>query len=102
MRVLGWVAMLIGAGFLAADAVLWLRTGTVAPTPLGQIWFWVDRFSLNLAQAVIERYVAAALWQSVIAPALLQPGWVVFPAIGAVCLALARLFRRARPQSPRL
>ena len=96
MRAVGWVAMLIGAGFLAADAVLWLRAGAIQPTPLGQIWFWLDRFSLNLAQAVIERYVAVTLWQSAIGPALLQPGWVVFPAIGATCLALSRVLRRLR------
>lgn len=94
MRTLGWILLLAGAGFLAADAVAWLRAGSVAPTPLGQIWFAIDRFSLNLVQAVVERYVAAALWQSAIGPALLYPGWVVFPALGGAALALARLLRR--------
>jgi len=96
MRVLGWLFVLAGAGFLAADAVAWLRAGAVIPTPLGQIWFWLDRFSLNLAQAVIERYVAASLWQSAVGPALLLPGWVLFPSAGAVFLALGRLLRAMR------
>jgi hypothetical protein len=56
------------------------------------VWFDLDRFSLNLAQVIVERYVAAALWQSAIGPALLQPGWVVFPALGICCLAMSRLF----------
>jgi hypothetical protein len=94
MRAIGWVLVLVGAGFLVADAVGWLRTGSVSPTPLGQIWFSIDRFSLNLVQAVIERYVAAALWQSIVGPALLQPGWIVFPLLGAPFLAIARLLRR--------
>jgi hypothetical protein len=94
MRAIGWILVLVGAGFLAVDAVSWLHTGGIVPTPLGRIWFSIDRFSLNLMQAVIERYVAAALWQSVIGPALLYPGWAVFPALGAAVLALARLFRR--------
>lgn len=96
MRILGWLFLLAGGGFLAADAIGWMRTGTVSPTALGQIWFWLDRYSLNLVQAVIERYVAATLWQGVIGPALLQPGWVVFPLLGAACLALGRLFGRRR------
>lgn len=98
MRAIGWILVLVGAGFLAVDAVSWLRAGSVAPTPLGQVWFAIDRFSLNLMQAVIERYVAAALWQSVIGPALLYPGWVVFPVLGAAVLALGRLFGRRRPR----
>jgi hypothetical protein len=96
MRALGWILIVAGGVLLAADIVAWTRAGAMAPTPLGRVWFDLDRFSLNLAQAIVERYVAAALWQSAIGPALLQPGWVVFPALGAGCLALSRLLRALR------
>jgi hypothetical protein len=92
MRALGWLLILVGGAFLAADIVAWTGAGAIAPTPLGRVWFDLDRFSLNLAQVIVERYVAAALWQSAIGPALLQPGWVVFPALGICCLAMSRLF----------
>jgi hypothetical protein len=91
MRALGWLLILAGGALLAVDIVAWTRAGAIAPTPLGRVWFDLDRFSLNLAQAIVERYVAAALWQSVIGPALLYPGWIVFGGLGAGCLALSRV-----------
>jgi hypothetical protein len=96
MRLIGWILIALGAAFLGRDIWRWPPGGGFAATPLGQAWFDLDPFSLNLAQAVIERYVAVWLWQDAIGPALLQPGWVVLPALGAALVLLGSLWRMLR------
>jgi hypothetical protein len=82
------VLALIVAG---RDGLIFLETGTYSPTTLGEIWYAVDRASLNLIQAVIERYIAQWLWQSVIFPLLIWPAWAV---LGAAGLLVGVLFGR--------
>ena len=93
MRLLGWLLLAAAASLLGRDVVRWAEGRGFGPAPLGQVWFDVDRFSLNLVQAVVERYVASWLWQDVLAPLLLAPAWVVVGAAGAAVLAAARLLR---------
>ncbi len=61
--------------------------------PLGQLWFEIDNGSLNLVQAVIQRYIFPELWDPVIVSMLLLPAWLVF-AIPAIVLTV--LFRRRK------
>ena len=70
-RVIGWVFLLAGAAVLARDVMVWLDTKVWAPIALGQLWYQLDRSSLNLAQAVIQRYVLAFLWDPIIVSILL-------------------------------
>ena len=82
------IALLVGlatSGLLTAAAV----SGTAVTQPLGRIWYTVDRGSLNLAQATIERGVWPPLWQSGVQPLLLQPG--LYVALGALGLAVVLL-----------
>lgn len=94
MRLFGWLLLATAASLLGRDVVRWAEGRGFGPAPLGQVWFDVDRFSLNLAQAVIERYVASWLWQDVVAPALLQPAWAVPGALGAAALLAGRFLAR--------
>lgn len=75
MRLLGWLLLAASAVLLGRDVVRWIEGRGFGPAPLGQVWFDVDRFSLNLVQAVVERYVASWLWQDIVAPLLLMPAW---------------------------
>ncbi len=67
-------------GSLAADA--W------QPLALGGIWAAVDLGSLNLVQAVVQRYLHPAIWDPGIISLLLWPAWIVLTVPGAV-LAIA-------------
>lgn len=95
-RVIGWLLLLAAAALLAHDIVAWRQGGEFAPLVLGQLWFSIDRASLNLVQAVIQRYVAAWLWDPVIETALLAWAFAVFAAAGALLLWLCRR-RRDEP-----
>jgi len=60
-RLIGWVAFLAGAAVLVRDVLVWIYTKHWGPIALGQLWFSLDRSSLNLAQAVVQRYPPLSL-----------------------------------------
>ena len=64
--------------------------------PLGELWFKLDAASLNLVQALIERYLWPPLWDSGVAPLLQVPAVLAFAAPAALLLLLCLLLRLRR------
>ncbi len=87
-----WTLALIAAG---AEIVRSLEAGAWTPLALGEAWFAVDRASIGLAQAGIQRHVHEALWDPVIVSLLLAPLWLYGALPGSVLLLLSRR-RRVR------
>jgi hypothetical protein len=94
-RYLAWILIALGLGVFAYDVWVFLDSGAVKLTALGQLWYSLHPGSLNLVQAVIERYVHPFLWDPVIISVLLAPASAIFVAIGIV-LALAFRKRKRR------
>ena len=61
-RVIGWIVLLAGLSVLVRDVIAGFDTGVWRPIAVGQLWYDVDRSSLNLVQAVTQRYVSPFLW----------------------------------------
>ena len=95
-RLLGWLAILSGLAVLARDVTIGIRTGDWTPIALGQLWYDIDRSSLNLAQAVVQRYISPFLWDPVIVGLLYCWAFAVFLILGAILLSLFR--RRGAPR----
>ena len=95
-RMAGWLLLLLAAAALGFEAMAALDSGTWRVRALGEIWFAIDVGSLNLAQAVIQRYLWPFLWEPVITSVLLLPGWAVFGAPGLVLALTGRTRRRRR------
>ena len=85
-RVIGWIIVLAGLSVLIRDAIAWLDTRIWAPIVLGQLWYEIDRPSLNFAQAVIQRHVSPVLWDPVIVDILLCWAFAVLIVLGAAIL----------------
>jgi hypothetical protein len=85
--------ILLLAALLAAghDGFVYSQTGSYMPERLGALWYGLDRGSLNLVQAVIERYIHPLLWQDVLFPLLLWPAWAV---LGGAAVILGLLCRK--------
>lgn len=83
--------MAVGVLLLIAD--LHISGGGISFTPvaLGALWHQWDAPSLNLLQAITERYVLPQLWSYVLLPLLLSPAWQVFFGFGAGLIALSLL-----------
>lgn len=92
-RFLAWLFIALGLGVFAYDVWVFLNSGAVRLTALGQLWYWVHPGSLNLTQAVVERYLHPFLWDPIIINVLLAPAAVLFLAIG---ILFGMLFRRRK------
>jgi hypothetical protein len=93
-RIIGWMLLLTGAAVLVRDVVVYFQNNLWMPLSLDQLWYTLDRSSLNLVHAVIQRYVSPVLWDRVIVALLLCWASAVLLGLGAFVLVLAR---RRRP-----
>ena len=96
-RVIGWIVLLAGAAVLVRDGLVWIDTKHWAPIALGQLWYQLNRSSLNLFQAVVQRYIHPFLWDPIIVSLLLSWAFAVLMILGVLLLIL---FRRRNAQRP--
>ena len=96
-RVIGWIVLLAGAAVLVRDGLVWIDTKHWAPIALGQLWYQLNRSSLNLFQAVVQRYIHPFLWDPIIVSLLLSRAFAVLMILGVLLLVL---FRRRNAQRP--
>jgi hypothetical protein len=94
-RLIGWLLFLAGLAVLARDAFAWIETKQWAPIALGQLWFYLNRSSLNLVQAVVQRYIHPYLWDPIIVTILLWWAFAVLMVLGLLILALSGRRTRA-------
>ncbi len=92
-RTAGWLFCFSALVLIGWDVAGIIATEQYATMTLGQLWALIDRPSINLAQAVVQRYIWPELWDPVIVWVLLRPAWLVFGGLG---LALVLGFRRRR------
>ena len=79
---------------MARDLISWLGAGSLVFTAAGELWFNLHDGSLNLIQAVTQRYIFPQLWDPIAVTVLLWPAFLV---IGVPGLVLSWVFRR-RPK----
>ena len=93
-RVIGWIALLLGAAVLVRDMLVWIDTKHWAPIALGQLWYDLNHSSLNLVQAVTQRYIHPFLWDPIIVSLLLSWAFAILMVLGLLLLVIFR--RRVR------
>ena len=89
-RVIGWIMLLGGAAVLVRDFLVWIDTKHWAPLALGQLWYDLNRSSLNLVQAVVQRYIHPFLWDPIIVSILLCWAFAVLMVLGMLLLVVFR------------
>jgi hypothetical protein len=92
---LGWVLLVLGVTILVGEIARWYMTGAYRPLSAGTAWFDFDPASLNLMQAVIQRYIHPSLWDPIITAVLHWPLWSLLAGPGAF-LAVALPLRSGR------
>jgi hypothetical protein len=88
-RLIGWIIFLAGLSVLGRDGLVWIDTGHWVPIALGQLWYDFDRSSLNLVQAVVQRYLHPFLWDPIIVTILVCWAFAVLMLLGLAVLALS-------------
>ncbi|MEE8271216.1 MAG: hypothetical protein V3R98_05730 [Alphaproteobacteria bacterium] len=100
VRGIGWALLLLAVLVLVYGGLIWRDGVAVFEMTGGEHWFTVDLESLNLAQALIQRYLIPSLWDPVLVSVLLWPvagGLALVSAVLAVPgLVLLLAFRRRR------
>ena len=99
LRVTGGILLLAGMAALGFD--LWQYVQGAGQqgrglhlTAAGELWYRLSPGTLNLTQAVTQRYVLPELWDPVLLTVLLWPACLVLGVPGLVLLALGSLRRR--------
>ncbi|MFB9353772.1 hypothetical protein [Sneathiella chinensis] len=100
LKIVAWGLIILALLLGGAEIVASLEAGEWTPQLLGQLWFMIDSSSLNLLQAVVQRYLHPVLWDPVILSVLLLPAWAVFLVPGSLLLALS-LWRSRRNKPKR-
>ena len=103
-RIVGWLLLLAAGIVLANDVFTWYRTGALHLSAAGELWYRLDRGSLNLVQAVVQRYVSPRLWDPVIQTVLQFYALLVLAIPGLLLLwaTRSREKRRRRERSSQL
>jgi hypothetical protein len=87
--VLGLVLLALALAALANELVQ-ASAGSWRSIALGELWFRLAPGSLNLSQAIVQRYLLPSLWDPVLINVLLLPAWLVFGLPGLLLVWLGR------------
>lgn len=87
--VIGTVLLGVAVLMLGFELLLAWQTGSYRLLATGELWFRLDAGSLNLIQAVVQRYIHPVLWDPLLVSLLQWPAWPWLGGLGAALLALA-------------
>jgi len=88
-RIAGFGLAILSFAVLAFDLTNGFSgAGLFGFVTLGDLWARINGASLNLVQAIVQRYLLPALWDPMLVTVLLLPAWPVLG--GAVALVLLR------------
>ena len=90
-RWLGYVGLVFLGLALTAfiyELLIALNSGSYRVIAAGELWFRLNPSSLNLAQAVTQRYLHPDLWNPMIISILQWPAWSILGAPGALLAIL--------------
>lgn len=101
MRLTGYLFLLAAVATLVFEVALAFDGGGYRMVMIGELWFRIDQglgtASLNLSQAVIQRYVSPWLWEAVIQGAIEFPAWPSFAVLGLILVWISVWrYRRTR------
>lgn len=101
MRLTGYLLLFAAAASLAFEVTLAFGGDGYRMVMIGELWFRIDQglgtASLNVSQAVIQRYVSPWLWENVVQGALEFPAWPCFAVFGLVLVWISVWrYRRTR------
>ena len=94
-RIIGWILILLAFAAAGSEIFAAFEAKTYRFQAFGELWYMIDRGSLDLFQAIVQRYIWPFLWDGVIAHILLMPAWLVLSVPGILVIWLCRRRRRS-------
>ena len=93
VRLLAVISLLVALAAGIQDVILSSSADKIVVTPLGKAWFDLHAGSLNLVQAVVERYASPKLWDPWIITLLQWPTWAVLAGVAFILVLLSKMVR---------
>jgi hypothetical protein len=90
LRFLGLLLLALAFIFVIYDGMKSIADRAFYATTISQFWTEIHANSLQAAQALVERQLAAGIWQFGIQSMLDQPAAAVFGILGVVLIMLGR------------
>ena len=103
-RMLFWLGLLLLAMGLVAfgyEVFVAINSGSYRMIAAGELWFRLHAYSLNLSQAVIQRYLHPSLWDPLLISALQWPTWALLGIPGVLLAVLFGPLTRRRESTDR-
>ena len=106
-RQLGRIFLMIAFGVVALGVLVWLAGHDVTKSA-GELWYVLEPGSLNLSQAIVQRYLHPVIWEVLAVPLLMRPFWeamvlsfifLLVVGSGIIFLVPRRRRRRSRERS---
>ncbi|MEX0346313.1 MAG: hypothetical protein AB3N20_15420 [Rhizobiaceae bacterium] len=94
-RLLAMICLCIAVIMAVLDGARSVAASAVVLKPLGVSWFETSPDTLNLAQAIIQRYLLPVIWDPFVIWVLNQPGFAVM-AVLSLLLYIAGYKRKRR------
>ena len=88
-RFLGWLFLALAVFSFVSDIWAFFQTGNLNFSQLGENWYSLHAGSLNLLQAVTERYISPHVWDYGFSQLLFLPTIVVMTVIGGLLTLLS-------------
>ena len=73
-RQLGRIFLMIAFAVVALGVLVWLAGHDVTKSA-GELWYVLEPGSLNLSQAIVQRYLHPVIWEVLAVPLLMRPFW---------------------------
>jgi hypothetical protein len=96
-RAVGWVLVFLALAALGYEVLLAIASGSWRMIAAGELWYALDRGSLNFTQAITQRYLHPALWDPILQSVLTWPAWSLLGGPG-VALIVALSGGRSRDE----
>ncbi len=77
LRLLAMIVLCVAVIMAVLDGARSVAASVVMLKPLGQSWYETSPETLNLAQALVQRYLLPAIWDPFLIWVLNQPGFAV-------------------------
>jgi ABC-type Fe3+ transport system permease subunit len=94
--IIGWILVLLACAAAGLDALDAVANGAMRLRPAGEVWYKLDAPSLNLIQAVVERYIWPTLWDPIILAVLQWPLALVFGVPGLLLVLISHKWNLTR------
>ena len=101
-RLLGRIVLMVAFAVFALGVLVWLAGHDVTKSA-GELWYVLETGSLNLSQAIVQRYLHPLIWEVLAVPVLVHPFWeaivlsfIVLLVLGSGIVFFARRGRRQR------